>query len=166
MRAHVQLPFHLWRELEARCAARYPHEACGFLLGHVQAESVELVQLREVPNRARDPRTSFALEPLELLLAERAAEAHGLACVGLWHSHPERPARPSARDHAGLAGTGLQLIVEVRAGRAHELRAWDLARGNARALTLACGAEPAAGSADRGACRAGRPSGSGSACGT
>jgi len=153
----VMLPDALRRELEERCAARYPHEACGFLLGRVRGACVELVALREGTNRARDPRTGFTLEPLELVQAERAARACGLECVGLWHSHPDRPAEPSPEDRAGLAGTGLQLLVALHAGRVHALRAWELAGEGPRALTLVDDADRAADSADRGACRAGRP---------
>lgn len=157
MLSRVNLPPHLWRELEARCAARYPREACGFLLGRVRGTDVELVEVREGTNRARDPRSGFELEPLELLLAEDAGRARGLDCVGLWHSHPDRSAVPSAADRAGLAGTGLQLILSVNEEGPSELGAWDLAQEVPHALTLACGAERVAGSADRGACRAGRP---------
>lgn len=153
----VTLPPALRRELEARSAARYPHEACGFLLGRVRGACVELVELREGTNRAPDPRTGFALEPLELLLVEREAHALGLERVGLWHSHPERPAVPSAADRAGLAGTGLQLILALRAQGTGELGAWDLAHEVPRALTLVDDADRAADSADTGACRAGRP---------
>lgn len=157
MAIRVRLPAALERELLARCAARHPHEACGFLLGRASAPALELVDLVEGTNRARDPRSGFALEPLELHAAERAARARGLALVGLWHSHPERPAVPSAADRAGLAGTGLQLIVEVRAGQALALAAWDLAGEVPRPLTLERAADDAADSADTGASRAGRP---------
>jgi proteasome lid subunit RPN8/RPN11 len=157
MPTRVNLPASLRRALEAHCTARYPHEAGGFLVGCVRGTEVDLVELCEATNRARDPRASFELEPLELVRAEVETRARGLTLVGLWHSHPEWQPVPSAADRAGLAGTGVQLIVEVRAGRVAGLRAWALAAEAALELTLEFVVDGAADSADTGASRAGRP---------
>ena len=83
-------------ELEANS----PYEACGVLVGLVDAndENTVLV-MRAIPikNSNRTER-SFELDPAGLYKAWTDAEDEGLDIVGIYHTHPLSPARPSAWD--------------------------------------------------------------------
>jgi proteasome lid subunit RPN8/RPN11 len=60
----------------------------------------------------------FVMDPAEFNRVQREAAGDLLEVVGLLHTHPDHPARPSAADTAQplLAGYSV-VIVSVRAGR-------------------------------------------------
>lgn len=126
----------LRRQLADWAHARYPHEACGLLLGRVEAARTVVVEAREARNLAADARARFELDPAEHLAAERRAASLGLAVVGAWHSHPDQPARPSARDRAAALPGWCQVIVAVTGAGAGELRAWAGPEGGGAEIAL------------------------------
>ncbi|MFQ5529318.1 MAG: Mov34/MPN/PAD-1 family protein [Gemmatimonadota bacterium] len=82
------------RRMLLDAARAYPSEACGALLGHGNRVS----RVHPLPNRASEPRRSFAIEPRDLEpLLTREAEG-GLPVIGFYHSHPDSEPRPSMRD--------------------------------------------------------------------
>ena len=85
------------RALHDHAARRAPEEACGLLLGDPGLGSW-IRSYHPATNVASDPVGRFAIGPEDLLAAEREARELGLAVVGLFHSHPGGPARPSGRD--------------------------------------------------------------------
>jgi proteasome lid subunit RPN8/RPN11 len=127
----------------------YPYEGCGVLVGHFRPGGIREVaqfvpltnQLREkmkanagVLETARDTlgkraetegQFEFVMDPAEFNRAVMAAEKEGLDLVGVLHTHPDHPARPSATDAAQplLAGWS-NVIVSVRQGRFDEARSW------------------------------------------
>jgi len=77
-----------------------PYEACGVLVGLVDDNDENTVMvIRAVPikNSNRTHR-SFELDPVGLYKAWTGAEDDGLDIVGIYHTHPVSPARPSAWD--------------------------------------------------------------------
>jgi proteasome lid subunit RPN8/RPN11 len=105
----------------------YPHECCGFLLGSADDGLRRIVEIRGQPNERTDSRENrFLISPEQFRDAERHARKAGQQMVGIYHSHPDSPPRPSQydRDHA-WPWFGY-IIVSVGAGRAGEARAWEL----------------------------------------
>jgi len=126
---HV-LPGPLRADIAEWSRARYPREACGLLLGRRSEERVEVVEVREARNLATErAHERFELDPVDHLAAEEHAAAHGLEVVGVWHSHPDRPAHPSAADRDGAWSGWSHLIVAVGRGAVLDLRAWRLVGG-------------------------------------
>lgn len=95
----------------------------------------ELVELHATPNRAADRRTRFELDPAAVVAAEDRARARGLAIVGVWHSHPRGPARPSDADRAAALAWGTGWLSVLSAPGA--LSCWRLVDGAFHALELA-----------------------------
>ncbi|MEM7355468.1 MAG: M67 family metallopeptidase, partial [Acidobacteriota bacterium] len=95
----LHLPDALRHELARLVEASYPFEACGVMVGRTEAERVLVEDIFQARNlnveRARD---RFLLDPQDFLAADKAARARGLDIVGIWHSHPDHPARPSITD--------------------------------------------------------------------
>lgn len=75
------------------------------------------------------PHDRYDLDPAGFLAADREARSAGLEIVGIWHSHPDHPARPSATDLAGAWEGWSYVIVAVTADGAGELRSWRLEDG-------------------------------------
>ena len=122
-------------ELERWARASYPHEACALLIGGVREGEGRVAAVRLARNlEERRAQERFDLHPADHLAAERMARALGLAVVGLWHTHPDRPARPSAEDRAAAAEGWVHLISSLGEVGAMESRAW-LLRG-ARCVEL------------------------------
>jgi proteasome lid subunit RPN8/RPN11 len=116
--------FSLRRDLEALALASLPREACGFLLGERDGSAATVLAVLSATNRVTDRNDRFELEPLDLLAADARARAERREIVGLWHSHPDRPARPSELDRERACGGWSYLIVSVGAEGARELRSW------------------------------------------
>ncbi len=91
MRAHVQA-----------CA---PLEACGVLAGSDGAVS----RVIPVANQAQST-VRFRMDPTEQLRAFSWMDSNGLELVGIFHSHPAGPDRPSATDIAEAAYPAVYLI--------------------------------------------------------
>jgi len=125
----LELPGELRERLEQWARLRYPLEACGLLLGRRVERRTEVMEVCEGRNldatRARD---RYELDPADQVAAEDAARARGLDVVGVWHSHPDHPARPSSTDRMHAWSGWSYVIVAVDVHAAYELRAWRLER--------------------------------------
>jgi proteasome lid subunit RPN8/RPN11 len=86
-------------QMRSLAAAAYPNEGCGILIGSIADSRTTIVDATSAGNlnvdRARD---RYDLDPADFLRADRDARERGLDVVGIWHSHPDHPARPSQTD--------------------------------------------------------------------
>ena len=77
-------------------------------------------------------RDGYRIAPSEVLGAHRRARERGLAIVGFYHSHPDRPAVPSVRDRREAWPGASYLIVAVGRGGDEDVRSWRLADDRSR----------------------------------
>lgn len=111
-------------------ADAYPEEGCGFLLGTVTASGKNHVEtIRRAVNRQPEQRTRrYQLTADDYRVADEAAQKQGLDVVGIYHSHPDHPARPSKTDLEEATFPGYTyVIISVRDGDPGALTAWTLA---------------------------------------
>jgi proteasome lid subunit RPN8/RPN11 len=86
-------------------------EVCGLLFGAQET----VLEHTSCANVAADPSCAFEIDPKALIDAHKSARQGGPAIVGCYHSHPEGPPVPSARDAAAAPPDGsLWLIVAAR----------------------------------------------------
>ncbi len=124
-------PEHL-EEIAAEAEAAYPEECCGLLVGHARGKGgFEVV--RVVPSPNVDPqggRGRFEIDPRLLLELQRTLRPGPERIIGHYHSHPDHPASPSARDLDRAWQPGLVwLITSVAGGAAVETKAHVLEPG-------------------------------------
>ena len=81
-----------------------PFEACGVLVGSQEEYIITVKQAVPVKNSNRTER-SFELDPTEFFNAWNGAEKEGLDIVGVYHTHPASPAKPSAWDKNTMQNT-------------------------------------------------------------
>jgi proteasome lid subunit RPN8/RPN11 len=102
----------------------YPNEICGVLLGNDADGRRVIDKAIPIDNtfEAEEQFHRFLISPDDMFRAEQH-----LQVLGVYHSHPDEEARPSAydRDHAAWTSWSY-IIVAVREGRADTLRAWRL----------------------------------------
>ena len=80
----------------------WPLEACGLLIGSHHNGVVRVDQAIESANLAgEDAAKRFEVDPALLLRCQREVRAKGQAVVGVYHSHPNGQAQPSAQDLSG-----------------------------------------------------------------
>lgn len=107
-------------------ARDYPREACGLLLAPRGAPH-RLVDAAPVANlntdRARD---RYTLDPAAFRRVGEEAAARGLEVAGVYHSHPDHPARPSETDRVNAWAGWTYLILRVADGRPEDLAGFRL----------------------------------------
>jgi len=116
-----------WRDLQIQAEAAYPYEGCGLLVGPASAQLVatKIVVLRNVLRDEGRGRFDFSFSPQEFMQAQTAAEKEKLDVLGLYHTHPDHPPRPSKTDECQpmLAGW-INVIAAVHGGKFKEAKAW------------------------------------------
>jgi proteasome lid subunit RPN8/RPN11 len=129
----LRLPRALRAQLSAWAHAGYPRESCGLLIGSQQGALIDVVRLRLAHNldtaRARD---RYELDPADHLAADAEARSLGLDVVGVWHSHPDHPARPSETDRERAWSGWSYVIVSVAREGMRNVRSWRLCDGKFR----------------------------------
>jgi proteasome lid subunit RPN8/RPN11 len=124
----VHLPSPLLVETIRHCTANHPKEACGLLLGRRSEAGIYVRQAVVCANQlaTTEQAGGFSIDALELLRIELAASNSGEQVVGLYHSHCDTPARPSAADYAAARHWPdlLWLIVSTSSSGATDYSAW------------------------------------------
>ena len=102
----------------------YPEEGAGFLLGNNSRVENILPLLNAREQEARHNR--FLITPEAYLNAELTADSLGLSLIGVFHSHPDHPNRPSEYDREWAQPFFSYIITTVHEGKAIESRSWRL----------------------------------------
>ena len=115
--------------MERRFSVPFRSEAAGFLLGpygdngtRAVASVFPLANSRE--QGARHDR--YLITPEDYVKAEEAADRLGLSLIGVFHSHPDHPNRPSEFDREWAQPFFSYIITSVNEGKAVESRSWRL----------------------------------------
>ncbi len=104
----------------------YPDEGCGFLFG-TDSETRKITEARKVVNsKEGDKRRRFEVKPTDYMKAEMYAEENNLQLVGIYHSHPNHPSRPSETDLKQAFPVFSYIIVSVNDGKAGDITSWQL----------------------------------------
>ncbi len=114
-------------EIHARGEAAYPEEGAGFLLG-VEGETRRVLALLPISN-ARETgarHNRYLISPQDYLHGEAEAERLQLTLLGVFHSHPDHPDRPSEYDREWAQPFFSYIITSVEKGKAIASRSWRL----------------------------------------
>ena len=126
-RSRLRLDDATIAEINARARAVYPHEACGLLVGREAGARTLVERVVSCRNLAVDRLADrYVLDPDDFRAADEAARREGLDIVGIWHTHPDHPARPSETDLEAAWPEYSYLIVSVTSAGVAERRAWRL----------------------------------------
>lgn len=119
----------------AHCRESYPDEACGLLAGTGDRVS----GLFEMTNTEPSP-VSYFMDPKEQFSAMKEMREKGLQMVGIFHSHPQSPAYPSARD-VSLAcyDEAVYIIVSLAERERPAVKAFRIVAGNIEEVDLVVG---------------------------
>lgn len=142
-------PRAVLEEIRPWAEGAYPYEGCGLLLGEflpggdrratafaplsnvlkdrAKAAAATLAVAADTLGKRAETKGEFefVMDPGEFNRASLEAARRGLDVVGILHTHPDHPARPSATDAAQplLAGYSV-VITKVDGGKYVESRSW------------------------------------------
>lgn len=114
-------------DIQGHMQETYPHECCGLIIGASANGVRQALDSRRCRNlneeRAAD---RYELDPSDMLRAEQELAGTGRDIVGVYHSHPDHPSRPSEfdRDHAWPGWS--YMIGSVMNGQVRSVRSWEL----------------------------------------
>ena len=114
--------------------ASYPEEGAGFLLGSDEDQQRVVSQIFTTENAREDTarHNRYLVTPEDYLEAEITAERLGLDLMGVFHSHPDHPNRPSEFDREWAQPFFSYVITSVNKGKAVESRCWRLSEDRSK----------------------------------
>lgn len=105
----------------------YPHECCGVLAGTIKGDVKHAVKAYSIKNlnqeRAHD---RYNMDPVGMIQVEKEVSSLGLEIVGIYHSHPDHPPRPSKTDFDYAWPVYSYIIFAVAKGAHIEACNWCL----------------------------------------
>ena len=131
----IRIPAPCLSTIRAAAETAYPEECCGLLVGRDgDADNIVVTAVEPSPNRAvGDRRDSFEVDPqlrfdvMRRLDKMNAKGGQAERIVGHYHSHPNHPPLPSARDlEMAYEPEMVWVIVAVEDGHATDARAHRL----------------------------------------
>jgi proteasome lid subunit RPN8/RPN11 len=113
------------QEIERHGTETYPHECCGFLIGQ-PGEARRVGRIHRLVNQRTDrARDRYEIDPLDWVRVERGL-SDGEQVVGVYHSHPDHPSRPSEFDREHAHPHMSYIIVAVHQGEVESMQSWVL----------------------------------------
>ncbi len=124
----LEISSDLLTQIHSHGEASYPEEGAGLLLGRADDSSRLVAEILTLPNSREDSarHNRYLLTPQDMLRGEEQAERLGLDVIGVFHSHPDHPNRPSEFDREWAMPWFSYIITSVHAGKAKESRSWRL----------------------------------------
>lgn len=106
----------------------YPEEGAGLMLGKVNGEYKRVISIIKYSNAREDNarHNRYLLTPQDYIHGEQEASNLGLEMLGIFHSHPDHPNRPSEFDREWAMPWFSYVITSVQAGNAVDSRSWLL----------------------------------------
>lgn len=115
------------QQMHDEAEAGYPLEVCGLLIGKLNSTGWQINSVRPVANlneeRAAD---RFQLDPLAYQRIDRELRGSGEEIVGVYHSHPDCPAKPSPTDLQNSWEGFAYPIISVCDGQVRSTNCWQL----------------------------------------
>ena len=106
----------------------YPEEGAGLLLGRSNGDTKVVETILELSNSREDTarHNRYLLTAEDMLNGEHEAMRLGLDIVGVFHSHPDHPNRPSEFDREWAMPWFSYIITSIQNGEAVGSRSWRL----------------------------------------
>ena len=124
----IKIPKQLLDQIHSHGEATYPDEGAGFILGEAVDSTKQVLAVRAVTNAREDSarHNRFLITPQDMMFGEDEASRLGLEVIGVFHSHPDHPNRPSEYDREWALPWYSYLITTVNTGTAVASRSWQL----------------------------------------
>ena len=106
-------------------AQGYPDEICGLLIGKADVQGWQVNEVRQVENLNKERASDrFQLDPAGYQAIDSELRSSGQEIIGVFHSHPDCPAKPSPTDLTSAWEGFVYPIVSVCGGSVAEVNCW------------------------------------------
>ncbi len=123
----LEIPRSVLDEIQQHMEETYPHECCGLIVGTFSPSSRVATSSRRCGNlnteRAND---RYELDPKDMLAADKELQGSPWEIIGIYHSHPDHPSRPSQTDLNHAWPGWSYMIGSVQKGTVASVRSWEL----------------------------------------
>jgi proteasome lid subunit RPN8/RPN11 len=128
------IPLDLLAQIHAHGEAAYPNEGAGFLLGSLDGERRQVTELFLTDNAREDAarHNRYLVSAEDYLRAETTADNLGLSLIGVFHSHPDHPNRPSEFDREWAQPFFSYVITSINEGKAAGSLSWRLSEDRSK----------------------------------
>ncbi|MGI9534955.1 MAG: Mov34/MPN/PAD-1 family protein [Thermodesulfobacteriota bacterium] len=117
----------------------YPFEVCGVMIGNkdlisysrecinlISEDSIETEFKSENQLNRERLRDRFELDPKSFMEADEWARENSLEIMGIYHSHPDHPSKPSETDRKIASPGWGYIIFSINQGNYNDARLWYL----------------------------------------
>ncbi|NIP30025.1 MAG: hypothetical protein GTO02_07410 [Candidatus Dadabacteria bacterium] len=121
------------------CENGYPFEVCGVMIGKEKVvtdfrKCVNLVMEDDVRTEWKNDKNldksrlkdRFELDPKDFMKADNWARENSLEILGIYHSHPDHPSKPSETDREVASPYWGYIIFSINEGKYNDSRLWYL----------------------------------------
>ncbi len=124
----IEITADILRQIHAHGEFAYPEEGAGLLLGAADIDRKRVSVVMGLSNAREQAarHNRYLITPQDMLRGEQEALRLGLDVLGVFHSHPDHPNRPSDFDREWAMPWYSYVITSVQAGQAVESRSWRL----------------------------------------
>jgi proteasome lid subunit RPN8/RPN11 len=113
-------------KIQAHGIETYPEECCGVLIGYSKPY-IKVVEARRVSNtNIGSKNRRYNINPLEYMKIEQEVDNSELELLGIYHSHPDHPSKPSNFDLNYAFPNFSYIILSVTNGERGNLTSWRL----------------------------------------
>jgi len=118
----------LLQEIQTHGEEAYPDEGAGLMLGTASTDGKFVKTLLKFDNAREESarHNRYLLTPQDYLRGEQEAARLGLDVIGVFHSHPDHPNRPSEFDREWAMPFLSYVITSIHTGDAAGSRSWLL----------------------------------------
>jgi proteasome lid subunit RPN8/RPN11 len=118
----LEIPKEIYDKMTAQARREAPVEACGILAGR-QTKVETLYEMTNVDNS----HDHYMMAPEEQFDAVKDMRATGREMLGIYHSHPATPARPSQEDiRLALTPDVVYVILSLQHPDTPEVKGYDI----------------------------------------
>jgi len=130
----LEIPEQILEQIHANGENAYPEEGAGLLLGEEADGTKRVIDILKFNNAREDTarHNRYLITAQDMLFGEQEAMRRGLDIIGVFHSHPDHPNRPSEFDREWALPWYSYLITSVQNGQAEASRSWLLAEDRER----------------------------------
>ena len=129
----IKIASSVLREIYQHTETSYPYECCGLMIGTMGGEAKVVHAFRKCRNlNTESARDGYLMDPKDQLRATMEFQDSPWDIIGIYHSHPDHPSRPSQTDTDGAYSGYSYVIISVQQGKVASANSWVLNEGEGK----------------------------------
>jgi len=122
----LEIKSELFDKIKQHGENTYPKECCGFFFGNDNGVRT-VVEIQPVINSKQgNQNRRYEISPVDYFKAEKYASENNLILLGVYHSHPDHPAKPSEYDRLHAVPYFTYIISSIQNRKHRTSTSWRL----------------------------------------